>query len=104
MSNPRAFRHGDSTVNARSLPMGWFAGLDWGSARHSVCVVDAEGTVVARLEVAHDNAGLTNLRATLAKIAPADEIPIAIERPSGVLVDALVEMGHTVVPIHPNIV
>ena len=31
-------------------------------------------------------------------------IPIAIERPSGLLVDALVEAGFVVTPIHPNVV
>ena len=84
--------------------MGWFAGLDWGNERHAACVVDAEGKVVARLDVPHDDAGLTNLRTVLAKIAPSEKIPIAIERPSGLLVDTLVDAGHTVVPIHPNVV
>jgi len=32
------------------------------------------------------------------------EIRIAIERPSGLLVDTLVEASFTVVPIHPNVV
>ena len=84
--------------------MGWFAGLDWGSERHAVCVVDADGKVAAHFEVAHDAAGLAELRARLAKIAPHDDVPIAIERPSGLLVDALIEAGHVVVPIHPNVV
>lgn len=35
--------------------------------------------------------------------SPSD-LPIAIERPSGLLVDALVEAGHPVVPIDPNAV
>jgi transposase len=84
--------------------MGLFAGLDWGGARHAVCVVDQAGKRLVQFEVAHDTAGLTELRARLAKLAPADEIPIAIERPTGLIVDALVEAGHKVVPIHPNVV
>lgn len=84
--------------------MGWFAGLDWGSERHAVCVVDGDGKVAAHFEVAHDAAGLAELRAKLVKVAPHDEVPIAIERPSGLLVDSLVEAGHVVVPIHPNVV
>jgi transposase len=39
-----------------------------------------------------------------AKIAPAATIPIAIERPSGLIVEALIQAGHPVVPIHPNVV
>jgi hypothetical protein len=81
-----------------------FAGLDWGSSGHAVCVVDEQGKIVAQFEVAHDAAGLTELRARLAKLAPAAEIPIAIERPTGLIVDALVDAGHVVVPIHPNVV
>jgi transposase len=84
--------------------MSWFAGLDWGDGRHALCVVDEAGKVVAEFEVVHDAAGLTELRAKLAKVAAAAEIRIAIERPTGLLVDTLVETGYVVVPIHPNVV
>lgn len=80
------------------------AGLDWGGSSHAVCVVDEGGKIVAQFEVTHDAAGLTELRARLAKLAPAAEVPIAIERPTGLIVDALVDAGHVVVPIHPNVV
>jgi transposase len=80
------------------------AGLDWGNSGHALCVVDEQGKVLLRLEVAHDGAGLTELRAQLAKLCPSAEIPIAIERPTGLLVDTRVEAGHVVVPIHPNVV
>lgn len=81
-----------------------FAGLDWGSTGHAICVVDDQGKIIAQFEVAHDASGLVELRARLAKLAPAAEIPIAIERPTGLIVDALVDAGHVVVPIHPNVV
>ena len=81
-----------------------FAGLDWGSTGHAVCVVEEGGKVVAHFEIKHDAAGLAELRARLAKLAPSAEIPIAIERPSGLIVDALVDAGHVIVPIHPNVV
>jgi transposase len=84
--------------------MGWFVGLDWGSAGHAVCVVDDAGKAVARFAVSHDAKGLAELREKLGKIAEAAQLPIAIERPSGLIVDALVEFGHVVVPIHPNVV
>lgn len=35
--------------------------------------------------------------------APGD-LPVAVERPSGLIVDALVAAGHPVIPIHPNAV
>ncbi len=81
-----------------------FAGLDWGGSRHAVCVVGDDGAIAAHFEVSHDAEGLRDLRVQLAKLAPAAEIPIAIERPTGLLVDSLVEAGHAVVPIHPNVV
>ena len=37
-------------------PGGLTAGIDWGSADHAVCVVDAAGQVRARFTVAHDRA------------------------------------------------
>jgi transposase len=85
--------------------MGYCAGLDWGGAAHFVGVVDeATGRAVVAFEVQHTAEGIEDLLARLARIAPAAELPIAIERPSGLIVDALVEAGHPVVPIHPNVV
>lgn len=77
--------------------MPYFAGLDWGSTGHAVCVVDAAGTVLLRLDVAHDADGLADMRRKLDRLAPAAELPVAIERPSGLIVDALLAAGHPVV-------
>jgi transposase len=84
--------------------MPFHGGLDWGSATHAICVVDGAGRVVSRIAVRHDRAGLADMLARLRRIAPPAELPIAIERPSGLIVDALVEAGHPVIPIHPNVV
>jgi transposase len=70
-----------------------------------VCVVDrASGAVLARFTARHDAAGLAKLIKRLAAFASPAELPIAIERPSGLLVDTLLAAGHPVVPIHPNVV
>ena len=85
--------------------MGFRVGIDWGGTRHAVCVVDeAYGTIAARFEVAHTAAGLAELERRLAKFGPPSATPVAIERPSGLLVETLIEAGHPVVPIHPNVV
>jgi transposase len=84
--------------------MPYTTGLDWGGSSHAVCVMDAAGTVIQRFEVAHSAEGLALLCRKLAAIGRPDELPIAIERPSGLLVDTLIEAGHPVVPIHPNAV
>ena len=83
--------------------MPFHAGLDWGGASHSVCIIDGSGQLVAREQVRHDATGLAALLARLRAIAAPAELPIAIERPI-LLVDTLVEAGHPVIPIHPNVV
>jgi transposase len=78
-----------------------FAGLDWASQTHAVCVIDEHAGVRLQFEIKHDAAGLTELCRRLAHVGVA---AVAIERPSGLIVDALLEGGFGVVPIHPNIV
>ena len=84
--------------------MGVFVGIDWGGGSHAVCVIDEKGQVLDRFAVGHDREGLAALIRRLLKHGEPGEIPIAIERPSGLLVDALVEAGFIVTPIHPNVV
>jgi hypothetical protein len=85
-------------------PTSLFAGLDWGSTGHAVCVIDEHGTAVLRLDVRHDADGLAALVAQLERLGPPDALSVAIERPSGLVVDTLLAAGHPVVPIHPNVV
>lgn len=82
----------------------YFGGLDWGNATHAICILDDTRKVVTRIDVRHDAAGLADMLAKLRRVAAPGDIPIAIERPSGLIVDALVQAGHPVVPIHPNVV
>jgi transposase len=84
--------------------MPYTVGLDWGSTAHAVCILDQAGTLCQQFEVPHSAEGLAGLRRKLAAFGPPCALPIALERPSGLLVDALIEAGHPVVPIHPNVV
>jgi transposase len=84
--------------------MEYFAGLDWGGSSHAACVVDQAGRIVLRTEVRNDASGLESLQRQMNRIAPATSIPIAIERPTGLIVDALLDNGHPVVAIHPKAV
>ena len=77
-------------------PGGLTAGIDWASADHVACVVDASGQVRARFSVAHDRAGIRKLVTGL-RAAGAGEV--AIERGDGVLADALLAAGLAVVVI-----
>jgi transposase len=79
-----------------------FVGLDWAVHTHALCIIDTAGSVLERFEVAHDRNGLAELMRRLA--CRGERLRIAIERPSGLIVDALVDAGHEVFPIHPNAV
>jgi transposase len=84
--------------------MAILVGVDWGGGAHAVCVIDGKGIVRDRFEIGHDRAGLAALVTRLQQHGAAADIPVAIERPSGLLVDVLVEAGFVVTPIHPNVV
>lgn len=71
-----------------------YAGIDWARERHAVCIVDQHGTATARLEVEHTAAGLRELVRRLAGVEA-----VAIERPDGPVIDALLEAGLPVVVI-----
>ena len=82
--------------------MTFFVGLDWASPEHAVCVIDDTGRVDWQGSAEHSAAGLAELLRRLARFGPPASLPVAIERPSGLVVDTLMEAGHPVVPIHPN--
>lgn len=84
--------------------MRYFVGIDWASEEHAVCVIDEGARVVWRGKVSHTADGLAGLRRDLERLAPASEVRVAIERPTGLLVDTLVDAGFVVVPLHPNAV
>ena len=79
-----------------------FVGIDWASRSHELCVLDQAGAVVERFGFAHSERGISGALKRLAKLGAASELPVAIERPDGLLVDRLLEAGHEVVPIHAN--
>ena len=80
----------------------FFTGIDWASAEHAVCVLDAAGKITARFTIKHSAGGIASLVRRLARYGDPAGLPVAIERPSGRLVDLLLEAGHPVVPVSPN--
>ena len=68
----------------------WFAGVDWGSEKHQVCLLDDAGAVAGERAFRHDAAGLAALCDWLVSIAgDAGAVAVAIEVPHGPVVDAL---------------
>ena len=80
-------------------PGGVTCGIDWATDDHAVCVVDLAGQVVQRFIAEHTGKGLAGLVRRLRRAGVAE---VAIERPDGQVVDALLEAGLTVVVISPN--
>jgi transposase len=84
--------------------MRFFVGIDWASEAHAVCLIDQSGRVRWRTSVAHSATGLAGLVQRLRRWRQRGPFAIAVERPSGLLVDTLVQAGFDVVPVHPNVV
>jgi transposase len=82
--------------------MRFFVGIDWASQAHAVCVIDETARVHWQAAVAHTAAGLAELLVHLRRFRRRAPVRVALERPSGLLVDTLVDAGLEVVPIHPN--
>jgi transposase len=80
-------------------PNGLTAGLDWARDDHAVAIVDARGRLVHRATVDHSGAGLRALTGLLGTHGVGE---LAIERPDGPVVDAVLAAGVTVVVISPN--
>jgi transposase len=80
----------------------FFTGIDWAAETHAVCVLDAAGKIVAEFTIGHSADGIATLIRRLARHGLAGDMPVAIERPDGRLVDLLLEAGHPVVPVKPN--
>lgn len=79
-----------------------FGGIDWASDKHDACVLDPAGYIRLRLCIPHTAEGLAELIRSLDRFGPRERLPLSIERPSGLLVDTLMEAGFPLVPIHPN--
>jgi len=78
-----------------------FAGIDCGGEHHQLCVVDTTGKRRTQLRVRHDVAGLHDLDAELHRFGV--NLPIAIERSEGLLVEHLQSVGHTLFAVSPRI-
>ena len=80
----------------------FFTGIDWAAEAHAVCVLDAAGKIVAEFTIEHSADGIATLILRLARYGAPGDLPVAIERPDGRLVDLLLEAGHPVVAVKPN--
>lgn len=89
----------DLVVN---LAVAFLVGIDWATEEHAVHVMDPTGRKTTVFTIKHTRDGFADLANRLGRLGVPTEIPVGIERPDGRLVDALLEAGHPVVPVHPN--
>jgi transposase len=76
-----------------------FAGIDWASKTHMICVLDQDGAITVRFEIANTGKNFTALVKRLVKLGVDG---VAIERCDGPLVEALLDAGLRVVVITPR--
>ena len=85
------------------MAVSWFAGIDWGSEKHQVCLLDAAGKLVGERDFRHSGAGLAALCDWLVSAAgEPGAVAVAIEVPHGPVVDALLDRGFAVHAINPK--
>src|SRR3990172_5132863 len=82
----------------------WFAGIDWASRKHQICLLDAAGRIVGGRGVARSGAGLAELCDWLVagSGAEAGAVAVAIEVSHGPVVETLLERGFLVYAVNPK--
>jgi transposase len=76
-----------------------FAGVDWASEEHAVCVVDDHGRILEGRRYRHSEPGI---RALCSRLVGLRVALVALERPDGLLIERLLDAGLAVVAVHPN--
>ena len=81
-----------------------FAGIDWATESHQVCLVDRAGVILGERSFAHSGAGLAALCDWLVATGGArpEAIAVAIEVPHGAVVDTLLERGFAAFSVNPK--
>lgn len=81
-----------------------FAGVDWATEEHDVCIVDLAGCVLGERAFKADAEGLAAMAQWLVAKGggPENRIPVAIEVPHGVVVETLLERGFPVHSLNPK--
>ena len=82
----------------------FFAGIDWGSEKHRVCLMNRDGQILAERWIEHNGDSLAELTAWLRREtsdAPS-LLAAAIEIPRGAIVETLLEHGFAVFSINPK--
>lgn len=82
----------------------WWVGIDWATAEHQVCVLDAAGSEVTQRPVAHTVGAVLAFVDWLREHVGGDlgRVAVGIETPRGALVATLMEQGLAVYALNPK--
>jgi transposase len=82
----------------------FFAGVDWGSQQHQLCLIDGRGQVLAEAAFAHSGQGLAQMLDWLTRQSGGrlERLGVAIERTHGAVVEMLLERCVAVFAINPK--
>ena len=80
-------------------------GIDWAESFHDVALGRPGQGVIEQFRIEHSAAGVAQLVARCVELeSEAAEIRVVLETRHGVLVEALVDAGFTVLPVNPDLV
>ncbi|MCA1709920.1 MAG: IS110 family transposase, partial [Actinobacteria bacterium] len=80
-------------------------GIDWAEEFHDIALGTQEKGVVEQFRIEHGPAGVATLIERALRLEPDPaEVRVVLETRHGLLVEALVDAGFTVVPVNPDVV
>lgn len=80
-------------------------GIDWAESFHDVALGRPGEGVIEQFRIEHSASGLTRLVARCLELEPDPaEVRVVLETRHGVLVEALVDAGFTLLPVNPDLV
>lgn len=80
-------------------------GLDWAEEFHDIALGTVERGVIEQFRIEHGPAGIDRLIGRCLELeADPAEVRVVLETRHGLLVEALIDAGFTVVPVNPDIV
>ena len=80
-------------------------GIDWAEDFHDIALGTPEKGVIEEFRIAHGPAGVAGLIARCLALEPDPaEVRVVLETRHGLLVEALLDAGFTLVPVNPDLV
>jgi len=79
-----------------------FAGIDYGSDFHQVCLTDTEGKKLTEFRIEHSAIGIGKLVKTLLQHGEPSRCAVALELTHGPVVETLLESGFDVFAVNPK--